>query len=72
MVWVLAALSVVLLVTVMVVTNPVRARPFESRIAADPSRLLADVEALTGLPGFRCYERMAHVVTGVYAALTTL
>ena len=57
MVWVLAALSVVLLVTVMVVTNPVRARPFESRIAADPSRLLADVEALTGLPGFRCYER---------------
>ena len=55
--WVLAALSVVLLVAVIALTNPVKARSFESGISADASRLRSDVEALTGLPGFRCFER---------------
>ena len=55
--WVLAAICVLLLVGVVVVTNPVRAKTFEAGVSADPSRLRSDVEALTGLPGFRCFER---------------
>ncbi len=55
--WVLVAVSVLLLVAVVVVTNPVKARAFEAGVSADPSRLRTDVEALTGLPGFRCFER---------------
>jgi Zn-dependent M28 family amino/carboxypeptidase len=41
----------------MVLTNPVKARPSASGVSAAPSRLRSDVEALTGLPGFRCFER---------------
>jgi Zn-dependent M28 family amino/carboxypeptidase len=52
-----AVAGVLLLVAVAVLTNPVRARPFVSGVLADPSRLRSDVEALTGLPGFRCFER---------------
>jgi len=55
--WVVAALGVVLLVGVIVLTNPVKTRVFESGVSADASRLQSDVEALTGLPGFRCFER---------------
>ena len=54
---VFAVAGVLLLVAVVVLTSPVRSRPYGSGVSADPSRLLADVEALTGLPGFRCYER---------------
>ncbi len=57
MLWVLAVVVVLLMVAVVAVTNPVGARPFASGVSADPSRLRSDVEALTGLPGFRCYER---------------
>jgi hypothetical protein len=57
MLWMFAVAGVLLLVAVTVVTNPVKARPFASAVSADPSRLQSDVEALTGLPGFRCYER---------------
>jgi Zn-dependent M28 family amino/carboxypeptidase len=48
---------VLLVVTAMLVTNPVKARPYTGGISAVPSRLQSDVEALTGLPGFRCFER---------------
>jgi len=57
MLWLVVVAVVLLVVAVTVVTNPVRARPNGSGVVADPYRLLADVEALTGLPGFRCYER---------------
>jgi hypothetical protein len=72
MLWVLAALSVVLLVAVIALTNPVKARSFESGIAADASRLRSDVEALTGLKGFRCFERpddLDRAATWVRSAL---
>ena len=55
--WVFAAVGVLLVVAAMALTNPVKARPFTSGVSADPSRLRSDVEALTGLPGFRCFER---------------
>ena len=70
--WVLAALSVVLLVAAIALTNPVKARPFTSGISADPSSLRSDVEALTGLPGFRCFERpddLDRAATWVRSAL---
>ncbi len=57
MLWVFAVAVVLLMVAVVVVTNPVGARPFVSEVSADPSLLRSDVEGLTGLPGFRCYER---------------
>jgi len=57
MLWTVAVAGVLLLVVAMVMTNPVKARPFASGVSADPSRLRSDVEALTGLPGYRCFER---------------
>ncbi len=57
MLWVSAVAGVLFLVAVMVLTNPVKARPSASGVSAAPSRLRSDVEALTGLPGFRCFER---------------
>ena len=57
MLWVFAVACVLLVVAATVVTSPVKARPFSSGVSADPSRLRSDVEALTGLPGFRCFER---------------
>jgi hypothetical protein len=48
---------VLLVVGSMLMTNPVKARAFESDASADASRLRSDVEALTGLPGYRCFER---------------
>ena len=70
--WVLAALSVVLLVAAIALTNPVKARSFEPGVSADASRLRSDVEALTGLPGFRCFERpddLDRAATWVRSAL---
>jgi len=52
-----AVAGALLLVAAIVITNPVKARPRSSDVSADPSRLRSDVEALTGLPGFRCFER---------------
>jgi hypothetical protein len=49
--------AVILLVVVVLVTNPVNVRTFPPGASADPARLEADVRALTGLPGFRCFER---------------
>jgi hypothetical protein len=57
MLWVSAVAGVLFLVAVMVLTNPVKVRPFASGVSAAPSRLRSDVEVLTGLPGFRCFER---------------
>jgi len=57
MLWMFAVACVLLVVAATVLTNPVKARPFASGVSADPSRLQSDVEALTGLPGFRCFER---------------
>ena len=57
MLWVFVAVGVLLVVAATVLTNPVKARPFASGVSADPSSLRSDVEALTGLPGFRCFER---------------
>jgi hypothetical protein len=49
--------GVLLLVGAYVMTSPVKPRPFASDALADSARLQSDVEALTGLPGFRCFER---------------
>jgi len=49
--------AVFFLVVVVLVTNPVKIRALTSGVSADPTRLEADVRALTGLPGFRCFER---------------
>ena len=52
-----AVAGVLLLVVAYLMTNPAKARPFVSGVSADSSRVQSDVEALTGLPGFRCFER---------------
>jgi hypothetical protein len=57
MLWVVAVAGVLLLVGALVMKNPVKAMPSASGVSADPSRLRSDVEALTGLPGYRCFER---------------
>ena len=49
--------AITLAVAAALVTNPVKVRNFSPRASADPARLEADVRALTGLPGFRCFER---------------
>jgi Zn-dependent M28 family amino/carboxypeptidase len=57
MLWTVAVGGVLLLVAATAMTNPVKARPFAFGVSVDPSRLRFDVEALTGLPGYRCFER---------------
>jgi len=57
MLLVFSVAGVLLLVAVTVLTNPIKVRPFASGVSAGPSRLRSDVESLTGLPGFRCFER---------------
>ncbi len=52
-----AVAGVLLLVAALVLTNPAKARRFASGVSADASRLRSDVEALAGLPGYRCFER---------------
>jgi len=47
----------VLVVGAALMTNPVRVRSLVIEGEADPKRLEADVAALTGLSGFRCFER---------------
>lgn len=47
----------VLVVGAALLTNPVKVRSLVIEGEADPERLEADVAALTGLPGFRCFER---------------
>jgi len=49
--------AVFILVVVVLVMNPVKTRAFAPGESADPLQLEADVRALTGLPGFRCFER---------------
>jgi len=53
----IAVAGVLLVVGVLVLTNPVKAEPYAFGIAADPVRLRTDVEGLVGLPGYRCFER---------------
>lgn len=45
--WFLAGIVVLLVVVLTVVTNPVKARPFEAGVSVDALRLRADVEVLT-------------------------
>jgi Zn-dependent M28 family amino/carboxypeptidase len=52
-----AVAGLIFLVAALVMTNPAKPRPFASGVAAEPSRLRSDVEELTGLPGYRCFER---------------
>ncbi len=49
--------AVFLAVVLVLVMNPVKIRAFTPGVSADPVRLEADVRALTGLPGYRCFER---------------
>lgn len=70
--WVFVAVGVLLVVAATALTNPVKARSYESGISTDASRLRSDVEALTGLPGFRCFERpddLDRAATWVRSAL---
>jgi hypothetical protein len=53
--------ALVLLATTALMTNPVKVRSLAVEGVADPDRLKADVAALTGLPGFRCFERPADL-----------
>jgi hypothetical protein len=57
MLWVFAVVAVLLVVVAVSVTNPVKIRSIEGAVAANADRLQSDVKALTGLPGFRCFER---------------
>jgi len=51
-------IAVVVFVAILVfVMNPVKIRTFNPGASADSARLEADVRALTGLEGFRCFER---------------
>ncbi len=49
--------AIVVLASVVFITNPIKRGSFSAGASADPARLEADVRALTGLPGFRCFER---------------
>jgi len=49
--------GVPLVIGLVWMTNPIKLRPKETPTSADPGRLERDVRALTGLPGFRCFER---------------
>jgi hypothetical protein len=53
----IAVVGALLVVGLLVLTNPVKAEPYASGVVADPVRLRSDVEALVGLPGYRCFER---------------
>jgi hypothetical protein len=53
----LIIIAILLLVGAALLTNPIRVRSLVINAEADPERLEADVKALTGLPGFRCFER---------------
>ena len=53
----LIIIAIFLLVGAAMVTNPIKVRSLVIEAEADPERLEADVVDLTGLPGFRCFER---------------
>jgi hypothetical protein len=57
MLWLFAVIAVLAVVVAVMVTNPVKIRPIAADATASASRLESDVKALTGLPGFRCFER---------------
>lgn len=56
-VWASVVVGVPLVVGVLWMLNPVKVRPRAVEAKADRGRLERDVRALTGLPGFRCFER---------------
>jgi Zn-dependent M28 family amino/carboxypeptidase len=58
---VLAVVIVLLAAAAALMTSPIRVRPLRIGAAADPTRLRADVTALSGLPGYRCFERPADL-----------
>lgn len=64
--------AVVVVAVLTLVTNPVKNRRFDPGATADPVRLEADVRALTGLPGFRCFERPADLERAAEWARTGL
>jgi len=53
----LIIIAIFLVVGAAMVTNPIKARSLIIEAEADPERLEADIVELTGLPGFRCFER---------------
>ena len=53
----LIIIAIFFLVGAAMVTNPIKVRSLVIEAVADPERLEADVAELTGLPGFRCFER---------------
>ena len=53
----LVVIAILLCVGAALLINPIRVRSLVIEAVADPERLEADVKALTGLPGFRCFER---------------
>ena len=57
----IAVAAALLLVLTLVVTSPVKVRPFDPAARANAARLASDVRSLTGLPGFRCFERPADL-----------
>lgn len=62
----------ILLVGIVLMTNPIKVRPMVVAAEADSGRLEADVAALTGLPGFRCFERPDDLDRAAEWAKTTL
>jgi hypothetical protein len=68
----IAIAAVLFAVVAIVVTNPVKIRRFDPEARADAARLKADVRALTGLPGFRCFERPADLDRAADWARTAL
>ena len=68
----LIIIAIFLLVGAAIVTNPIRVRSLVIEAEADPGRLEADVEALTELPGFRCFERPDDLAIAASWAKTKL
>jgi len=57
LVWVWVIVGVPLLLGAVWMMNPIKVRPRAVEANADAARLERDVRALTGLDGFRCFER---------------
>ena len=61
-----------LVVGAALMTNPIKVRSLAVEAKAHPERLEADVAALAGLPGFRCFERPDDLAVAADWAKTKL